>query len=390
MTLRLVRGAAVVCVACASGLAALATPAAAGTTVSGTTVAVQLAGAAGARVSCLSGKVAVNGAAIAPATDCGAPVRLHVTGGTGANNVDLSAVTAALFPNLREVLVNGGAGNDTLRGSQLNDSCVYPCRGYAGRIEGGAGNDVLSGNGGHDDLRGGPGDDRLAGGAGIDSLYGDDLYATTSPGGADHLDGGADGDGLVGGTGVDTLIGGVGNDTLTGDLGSATGGTADRDTLNGGRGNDFLAGNGGADQIDGGIGNDETTWYAEDGDDTVTGGDGSDSMFVSAFSPAAEAWQVAPATGGGVVITRTSPTKATLRAGVERLSVYSRDEGTDRVTGRLLADVALDLRGGATDSLEVTVPGGEYADDGTTVTAPGLKPLTYRDGYEDWGTVSLH
>jgi len=376
--------------ACASGLAALATPAAAGTAVSGTTVTVQLAGAAGARVSCLTGKVAVNGAAIAPATNCTAPVQLHVTGGTGANTVDLSAVTATLFPSLREVLVNGGAGNDTLRGSQLDDSCVYPCRGYAGRIEGGAGNDLLSGNGGHDDLRGGPGDDRLAGGAGVDSLYGDDLYATGSPGGADYLDGGVDGDGLVGGTGSDTLIGGVGNDTLTGDLGSATGGLADRDTLTGGRGNDFLAGNGGADQIDGGIGNDEATWYAEDGNDTVTGGDGSDSVFVSAFSSAAEAWQVQPATGGGAMVTRSSPTKTTLRATVERLSVYSRDEGTDRVSGRMLTDVALDLRGGATDSLDVTVPGGVYHDDGTTVTAAGLKPLTYRDGYDDWGTVSLH
>lgn len=55
----------------------------------------------------------------------------------------------------------GGAGADTLTGTELNDS-----------LEGGGGNDVLIGLGGNDYLIGGDGDDILIGGKGNDNLVG--------------------------------------------------------------------------------------------------------------------------------------------------------------------------------------------------------------------------
>ena len=86
------------------------------------------------------------------------------------------------------LMILGGAGNDTLEGRNGSDS-----------LSGGAGNDSLNGGSGNDFLDGGSGSDTLDGGYGEDSLYG-----------------GAGADSLYGGYGTDTLWGGAGNDTLTG------------------------------------------------------------------------------------------------------------------------------------------------------------------------------
>ncbi|MHC8356452.1 retention module-containing protein [Pseudomonas sp. LB3P81] len=89
---------------------------------------------------------------------------------------------------------------------------------------GGAGNDIIFGQGGDDKLYGGSGNDILLGGTGNDLLNGeagnDFLIGGT---GTDTLDGGAGNDTLLGGTGNDTLIGGLGADTFVwkaGDTGS--------------------------------------------------------------------------------------------------------------------------------------------------------------------------
>ncbi|MFG0630369.1 immunoglobulin-like domain-containing protein [Pseudomonas sp. xss_2] len=75
------------------------------------------------------------------------------------------------------------------------------------------------------------GADTLMGGAGNDIIFGQ--------GGNDYIDGGKGNDILLGGTGNDTLLGGEGNDVLFGGVG--------KDTLIGGKGNDILSGGAGAD-----------------------------------------------------------------------------------------------------------------------------------------------
>ncbi len=76
-----------------------------------------------------------------------------------------------VITNAPKVIVDMGAGDDTARGSALNDT-----------INGGPGNDTLDGRGGNDTLDGGDGrdrltgyvgDDTLTGGPGVDSMFGD-------------------------------------------------------------------------------------------------------------------------------------------------------------------------------------------------------------------------
>jgi Ca2+-binding RTX toxin-like protein len=105
-------------------------------------------------------------------------------------------------------LINGGDGNDTLEGSQANDTI----NGGNGNdlIEGKGGNDVLSGGAGNDLIEGGDGNDVINGDAGNDRLFGNN--------GNDKLSGGDGDDDLRGDAGDDSLLGGHGNDDfLTGD-----------------------------------------------------------------------------------------------------------------------------------------------------------------------------
>lgn len=129
----------------------------------------------------------------------------------------------------------GGGGLDTLVrienliGSGFNDNLTG--NGGRNRLEGGNGDDTLSGLGNNDVLIGGAGNDRLEGGTGADTLQGgnnnDDLFGDA---GRDRLEGGAGNDELFGGADVDRLLGGSGDDILTGGTGT--------DFLFGGAGND--------------------------------------------------------------------------------------------------------------------------------------------------------
>ncbi|NOX53740.1 MAG: hypothetical protein GXP27_04760, partial [Planctomycetes bacterium] len=112
-----------------------------------------------------SGEVTVNGQ---PTGVQAADVReLQVEGGPGANNIDLSAVTPADFPNLHSVEVHGRGGNDTVVGTALDDSLF----GEEGDDElwGGAGNDTLTAGLGDDELHGEDGVDLLDAGLGDDT-----------------------------------------------------------------------------------------------------------------------------------------------------------------------------------------------------------------------------
>ncbi|MFB8790886.1 MAG: calcium-binding protein [Potamolinea sp.] len=106
--------------------------------------------------------------------------------------------------------LNGGGGNDTLKGGSGSD-----------RLSGGSGNDLLDGGLGKDRLGGGKGNDILNGGYGSDRLSGGQGNDSLNGGyGRDWLLGGDGNDILSGGFGNDLLLGGAGNDTVTGGSGS--------------------------------------------------------------------------------------------------------------------------------------------------------------------------
>ena len=189
-----------------------------------------------------------------------------------------TAAAAAAF-----VLISGTAGADRLTADARFDS----------RVEGGAGNDVLTGGTLLAQLAGGTGDDTYTlksvgdqvietGSGGNDTVAVGFNYTLTANVEALRMTGnGQIGIGntldnrLVGSTGNDTLSGldgddslqgGAGNDILYGGLGvDALKGEAGNDTLRGGDGNDSLLGGAGNDLLDGGIGN-----------DVLTGGTGED------------------------------------------------------------------------------------------------------------------
>jgi len=175
--------------------------------------------------------------------------------GTGADDT----LDGALAGN--EVVINGGEGNDVISGSSQGDT-----------LDGGAGSDNLYTNGGADTLRGGDGNDTYylddAGqivienaGEGIDRIViredytlGDNIEDLTLAGTFGHGGtGNALDNVLVGSLGDDVLDGKMGADTLTGDAGTDTfvfvAGEADGDTITdfagaGAQGGDVLVFNG--------------------------------------------------------------------------------------------------------------------------------------------------
>jgi hypothetical protein len=110
-----------------------------------------------------------------------------------------------------------GDGNDTLTNSGTitgnvlmgGDNDVFQGRNgstVAGMVDGGDGNDSLTGGDGGDVLLGGVGNDTVKGGAGGDELSGGE--------GHDLLNGGQGNDTLSGGAGNDTMLGGAGEDVF--------------------------------------------------------------------------------------------------------------------------------------------------------------------------------
>ncbi|MEJ0060772.1 MAG: cadherin domain-containing protein [Terricaulis sp.] len=145
-------------------------------------------------------------------------------------------------------LIDGGVGNDTIRG-------------------GDSGSDLLGGNG-NDTLIGGKLDDWMFGGAGADKLYAGSVadpnaaeatLIAAAGGNGDYLDGGDGADSLYGGLGSDWLSGGAGEDRLV----AGSGG----DILQGGLGND--GGTSGVASLLGGEGSDQYVFNRGDGFDVI-------------------------------------------------------------------------------------------------------------------------
>ncbi len=115
---------------------------------------------------------------------------------------------------IEKLVIDGGAGNDRI----TIDSSVT----IATEIDGGSGDDIITGGSGADIIRAGEGRDQIDGRGGNDELYGDE--------GGDIIEGGAGDDVLYGGAGNDILRGFGGDDALYGEQGN--------DTLEGGLDND--------------------------------------------------------------------------------------------------------------------------------------------------------
>jgi len=168
---------------------------------------------------------------------------------------------------IKTISVDTGSGSDLI----IIDRATVPAS-IETNLDGGPGNDVVSGGRGKDDMNGGTGDDLLDGHEGADDINGGNgndtvTYADrTTPlfvtvGSTNGNDGNElDQSGLVRDTvhgDIEGVLGGSAGDTLIGDNSA--------EALNGGPGNDVLLGNGGGD-----------TLIGFDGADFLSGGNGSD------------------------------------------------------------------------------------------------------------------
>jgi Ca2+-binding RTX toxin-like protein len=178
--------------------------------------------------------------ASATEADCGDENTSKLVANLGDGNDAFKKSSYYDLVYLKAVTVNGEGGNDDLSAS------IELTVGFT--LNGGPGDDKLTGTGVGDILNGGDGNDEIGGG-----------------GGADAIEGGAGDDNLYGDTGDDVITGDAGDDMIDGADGS--------DTIQGGPGQDSILGDGdirdtGNDKID-----------AVDGErDTVQCGSGADTV----------------------------------------------------------------------------------------------------------------
>ncbi|MGB0497779.1 MAG: PA14 domain-containing protein [Rubricella sp.] len=162
----------------------------------------------------------------------------------------------------RGVVLNGGAGNDTLSAGASDD--ILSGEGDDDLLTGHGGDDIAIGGAGLDTIHAGGGSDFVLGGEGDDTLNGDGgddfILAGT---GNDLADGGSGDDFIDGGDGGDTLIGGAGDDVLLGGAGY--------DTIHMGAGDDFVDAGSGNDIVHDGLGDEVVVLGA--GDDLFIGAD---------------------------------------------------------------------------------------------------------------------
>ena len=292
------------------------------------------------QVALIDGKYTLSGSALAESITIDGVIGLAVQGGSGDD------------------VLTGGSGNDTLRGNAGAD-----------QLRGGSGNDTLYADSSDTVIEGGLGSDTLhvegstgvsiGAGAGIETAYGNagnDVFDGSDLTVAANFEGGSGDDVLTGGSGNDTLSGQAGNDVLTG-------GTGD-DVLTGGSGNDTLRGNAGADQLRGGSGND--TLYADSSDTVIEGGLGSDTLHVEGSTGvsigAGAGIETAYGNAGNDVFDGSDLTVAASFEGGSGDDVLTGGSGNDTLRGNAGAD---QLRGGSgNDTL--------YADSSDTVIEGGL------------------
>ncbi len=194
---------------------------------------------------------------------------------------------------------------------------------------------------------------------GVDTGRGDDIVRIDEGNGVftdaipTTMDGGEGDDSLTGGAGASTLSGGPGDDQLVGGSGA--------ERLNGGDGNDRIDGNRGNDVAFMGDGDDTFVWDPGDGSDTIEGQDGRDTML---FNGANVAEKVdLSANGSRLRFFRDVATITMDTAGVERVDFKALGAADSVTVGNLsgtdVDEVNVDLAGslgggdGAADSVLV-------------------------------------
>lgn len=228
--------------------------------------------------------------------------------GIGGNGpcVDVNA-TRVNCPaaGVASVTVNAGAANDSIALERIG----WPAT-IEGDLDGGTGDDRVSGAGAADSVGGGSGRDILDGGTGPDDLrgssgtdviyYGDRTTALIVTVGANNDNDGneldqtgndrdtvrGDVETVIAGTAADIVIGDGSDETLYGGEGDdALFGGRGKDLLLGVGGNDFLSGDNGNDVLRGSLGSDRLLGGPESdqlgagpGNDLLRGGDGTDGM----------------------------------------------------------------------------------------------------------------
>ena len=326
-------------------------------------------------ITCVAGKVQVNAGAIGGDPNCSAITAMEVTGGPQANLINLNGVARADFTALAApVVVNAGAGNDEVRGSDLVDDVdgqtghdrIAPQRSPAGTrdvVAGGDGNDTLVWNPGD-------GDDTMDGQTGFDTIEvnggngGEEFEVKPSatpgriqfdrlgptPPGPFNLD--------IGTSEKLDFNGNGGDDTLNKNGGAAglnpfvidADGGADNDIIQTGDAPDIVKGGPGNDRlvsqrsplntrdvVAGGDGDDTLVWNPGDGDDTMDGEGGTDTIEVNGGG-GGEEFEVKPsATPGRVQFDRLGPTPPgpfNLDIGTSEKLELNAGGGDDEITGR--------------------------------------------------------
>ncbi len=200
-------------------------------------------------------------------------------GGDGADLIVAASSAVASLNGFNRL--SGGAGDDVISGEGYlwgedgNDTLTthgaYGQSAEQSVLMGGNGNDTLISLSGGASMYGESGDDTLNGGDGgsiASGGVGNDVFAGGS--GSDYGWGEAGDDAMSGGGGNDQFDAGDGNDVLFGDAGD--------DVLFGKDGDDILAGGSGRDYLAGGAGNDTYLVDGGDGDDLIVDTQGTNTI----------------------------------------------------------------------------------------------------------------
>ena len=284
--------------------------------------------------------------------------KIVVNAGDGADTVDASALAATDYLALT---VNGGNGDDLLTGGSDNDHLLGD--GGNDRIVGFKGNDDLEGGDGNDVLvwNNGDNNDVMDGDAGADEVEingapttGDVFTAAPNAGrvlftrtnlvpftvdfSAERLTvnglGGDDtfnGDAGLAPLTLLALNGGTGDDSLTGGDGpDLISGGDGNDKLDGDVGDDRLVGDRGTDTLTGGDGDDALIWNNGDGSDVMNGDAGADAVEINGAPTAGDIFTAAP-NAGRVLFARTNLVPFTVDLAAEALAVNG-GGGGDQLT----------------------------------------------------------
>jgi Ca2+-binding RTX toxin-like protein len=186
------------------------------------------------------------------------------------------------------------------------------------------------------------------------------------------IDGGAGNDNLTGSAVADTINGGAGNDSIIG--------LAGVDVIDGGDGDDAILGGPGNETQLGGAGNDVFTWNPGDGSDTLLGGAGTDTMVFNG-SAGNEVFAVV-ADGTGFDFTRDLGSIVMDADEVEALTLNALG-GDDRVTTVGLAGTSQSLSGGSQTTADVLTIDAQgqcvVASSAGSTTIAGAQPIAFTE-----------